>query len=161
MDYLAHGLWSYIIFNKVKKIWYAVFFGLLPDNLSWAVYLFYNLFAKGFNFNAPAVDNIPYWVFILYNISHSLIIASFFIIIFSFIFKKIVVYMLAWPLAILMDIISHTRDFLPTPFLWPLSEWKFNGVSWANPTFMVVNYILIISCLTYLFFKKRKNYKKK
>ncbi len=160
MDYLAHGLWSYIIFNKVKKIWYAIFFGLLPDNLSWAVYLFYNLFTKGFNFGPPVVDNIPNWVFILYNISHSLIVASFFIIIFSFIFKKIVIYVLAWPLAILMDIMSHTRDFLPTPFLWPLSEWKFNGVSWANPTFMIINYILIISCLTYIFLKKRKSYKK-
>ena len=160
MDYLAHGLWSYIIFNKIKKVKYAIFFGLLPDNLSWVVYLIYTLATKGLHFGAPVVENIPGWVFTLYNISHSLIVASFFIIIFSFVLKKMITYMLAWPLAILMDVFSHTRDFLPTPFLWPLSEWRFNGISWASSGFMIVNYVLIISFLTYIFLKKKKNYKK-
>ena len=160
MDYLAHGLWSYIVFHKIKKVWYAVFFGLLPDNLSWAVYLIYSLFTNGFNFGAPVVSEIPNWVFALYNVSHSLIVASFFIILFGFIYKKIIVYMLAWPMAILMDVISHTRDFLPTPFLWPLTDWKFDGVRWGSPKFMIINYVLITIGLIYVLLRKRESYKR-
>lgn len=155
MDYLAHGLWSYILFHWIKKPWKAIFFGLLPDNLSWAVFFFYNLIYNGFGFGAPVLDNIPDWVFVLYNISHSLIIA-FSAIAFSWMLhKKFPLVMLAWPTAIVMDLFSHKRSFLPTPFLWPISEWRFPGISWASLEFMVVNYALIIICLIYIYLKRR------
>ena len=68
--------------------------------------------------------------------------------------------MLAWPMAILMDVISHTRDFLPTPFLWPLTDWKFDGVSWGSPKFMIINYVLITIGLIYVLLRKRESYKR-
>ncbi len=161
MDYLAHGLWSYIIFHKIKKVWYAIFFGLLPDTFSWAIYLIYSLFINGLKFGKPIVAEIPNWVLMLYNISHSIFVAAAVIIIVSLFMNKFLIYMLGWSFHIGIDIFSHSRSFLPTPFLWPLSEWKFDGISWGNPKFMIINYVLITLGLIYIYLKKRESYKKK
>lgn len=158
MDYLAHGLWSYILFHKIKKVWYAIFFGLLPDNLSWALLIIYNLII-GKGLGHPGISQIPSWVFTLYNISHSLIVAGIIFLIIFLILKKIPIYVYAWPVAIFLDIFSHSRSFLPTPFLWPLSEWRFPGVSWASPAFMITNYTIIISALLYIAYIRKRSKK--
>ncbi len=161
MDFFAHGFWSYIFFHKTKKPWLAVLFGLLPDTVSWGLYFLFNLITGQFNSGRPIVENIPSWVFGLYGLGHSLIIAAVVILAVSLILKKVPLFMLAWPIAIVMDIFTHTREFLPTPFLWPVSEWKFPGISWGNGYFMVVNYVLIIGALLWIFFSKRKLTKRK
>ena len=156
MDYLAHGLWSYIFFHKTRKPLYAVFFGLLPDNLSWALYLFYRIIMGQFGSGPPVVENIPTWFFTLYGISHSLIVFAFVCLMIYIISKKIPVYIYAWPIAILMDTLTHTREYLPTPFLWPISGWHFPGISWGSGWFMILNYALIACSLAYIYIKNNK-----
>ncbi|MBI2102455.1 hypothetical protein HYT55_01340 [Candidatus Woesearchaeota archaeon] len=65
MDYFAHGFWSYILFNRIKKPIWAVFFGLFPDTISWGVYFVYRLFTGGFHLGAPVLSKIPAWVYFL------------------------------------------------------------------------------------------------
>ncbi len=157
MDYFSHGLWSYVFFHRIKRPVLAIVFGLLPDTFSWGIYLFYRLFT-GLRFGRPHLDTIPAWVFTLYNISHSIFVAAAVIAVVWVILKRLPIYMLAWPIAILMDVLTHTREFLPTPFLWPFSDWRFPGISWGNRTFMIVNYCLILlSLLVILALQKRKN----
>tara|TARA_Y100000034_G_scaffold101051_1_gene125020 strand:- start:1010 stop:1492 length:483 start_codon:yes stop_codon:yes gene_type:complete len=158
MDYLAHALWSIIIFHKTKKIKWAVLFGLLPDSLSWMIYMFYNLLFNGFQRGAPHLESIPDWVFTLYGLSHSIIICAIVFGIVYLILKKVPLYMYAWPVAIVMDIPTHSKEFLPTPFLWPFNVY-FDGISWGNPWFMLVNYSLIGIGLVWVYknLKKRKN----
>ena len=151
MDYFSHGFWSYIFFNKISKPWYAVLFGLLPDTLSWAIYFVYNLF-NGTHFG---VSSIPPWVFTLYGISHSLIVAGVVIFLIYLFLRKVPVYIFAWPIAILMDIPTHSREFLPTPFLWPVSNWYFPGFSWGSRWFMVANWSLIIILMIYIIWECR------
>ncbi|PIN74380.1 hypothetical protein COV20_00455 [Candidatus Woesearchaeota archaeon CG10_big_fil_rev_8_21_14_0_10_45_16] len=156
MDYFAHGFWSYIVFHWTKRPWLAVLFGLLPDTLSWAVYFFYRLiFQEGFG--KPMLEKIPDWVYMLYNISHSLIVCTVVLTVVFLIYKKWIYEMLAWPLAIIVDVFTHTRDFLPTPFLWPLSTYVFDGISWGTRGFMITNYVLIVSGLTIIIIKRLKN----
>lgn len=159
MDYFAHGIWSYIFFHRTKKPFYAVLFGLLPDTLSWFIYFVYRLVASDLRLTAPDLGNIPDWVFTLYGLSHSLIISSLVILLVYLIVRKLPIYMLAWPIAILMDIPTHSREFLPTPFLWPISAWYFPGFSWGTRWFMILNYSLITICLVYIIWwrKKKKN----
>ena len=147
MDYLAHGFWSYIFFHRIKKPFYAVFFGLMPDNLSWVIYLFYRMIKMEYIPGPPQVDAIPQFFFTLYGISHSLIVFGFVAVIIYLIFKRIPVYIYAWPIAIIIDLLTHTREFLPTPFLWPISKWTFPGISWGDGTFLTINYTLIFICL--------------
>lgn len=156
MDYFAHGIWSLIFFNKTKKPWIAVLFGLLPDTLSWFIYMIYRLFTEGFG-GKPDVLAIPNWMWTLYGISHSLFVAFSVIgiiyLIAHFYFKKKPIYIWAWPIAILMDIPTHSRDFLPTPFLWPFFEWYFPGISWGQTWFMITNWGIITLILIYLIHK--------
>ena len=65
-------------------------------------------------------------------------------------------YVLAWPLHILMDIFTHRREFLPTPFLWPVSTWAFPGISWAEPWFMIVNYSIMLTVLVVILVSRRR-----
>ena len=153
MDFFAHGLWSYIFFHKIKKPLYAVLFGLLPDVISWVPYFFYRILT-GQETGRPIVELIPPWAFLLYNIGHSLIIAAFVLLMVYLVLRKVPLYLYAWPVSIVIDVLTHRREFLPTPFLWPWSDWKFPGISWGNPLFLVVNYSLIIICLTYILWKK-------
>lgn len=153
MDTFAHGVWSYIIFHSSKYVWLAVLFGILPDLLSWMIFTFYP-YKNGFDWKNPDFNLIPKWVFTLYGITHSLfVIVAVFLVVFL-IFKTIPIYLFAWPLHVLIDIPTHTRDFLPTPFLWPFSKWAFPGISWGNKYFMIVNYSLIIFFLVYVNIRK-------
>jgi hypothetical protein len=52
--------------------------------------------------------------------------------------------MFGWLLHILIDIPSHTLLLYPTPFLWPLSDIKVDGVSWGRPWFMALNYSALL-----------------
>lgn len=160
MDYLAHGLWSYIVFHKTKRPWKAIFFGVLPDTLSWLFYFFYVVFT-GTLFSRPDPTHLPWWVDALYKATHNLILFGVILFILLLLFKswrKIPAFVYAYPLHIFIDIPTHSRTFLPTPFLWPLSDWKFPGISWGTPWFMVVNYVFIAGFLGYIFWKKKKKY---
>ncbi len=145
MDYFAHGFWSYIFFHRRKKAWLAVILGLLPDSLSWGIFFLYNLFYNGFA--QPHLGTIPNWVYTLYGISHSIFVWILVFFVAYYFFKRKAFYLLAPLIAIFMDIPTHTREFLPTPFLWPFSEWYFPGISWGTPLFMIVNYSVIVLCL--------------
>lgn len=165
MDFFSHGIWGYILFYRTKKPIYALLCALIPDTFSWLIYFFYRIFTVGFSGGGkPDLAIIPDWVFTLYGISHSLIVAGIIILIIYLVCGKLSknfpIYILAWPIAILMDIPTHSRDFLPTPFLWPISEWTFPGFGWGNGKFMITNLILIIICLTYVIWWRRKNKKR-
>ncbi|MBI2658516.1 hypothetical protein HYX05_00225 [Candidatus Woesearchaeota archaeon] len=140
MDIFAHGLWSYAIFHRKKYVWLATFFGLLPDFLSFGIIFVMNLFNGNLQRGPPSINSLPEWLFAAYNMTHSLIIFLFaFILIYAFT-KKWFWPFAAWGIHILIDIPTHSFRYFPTPFLWPLSDYKFNGTSWSTPWFMVVNY---------------------
>lgn len=103
----------------------------------------------------------------LYSISHSLVI--FFAVAMvctailylkrqtpsSAITQIIPLEMGGWLLHILIDIPTHSTQFYSTPFLWPISNIRFSGISWSTPWFLELNYLIIfIICLAYLWKKK-------
>ena len=53
--------------------------------------------------------------------------------------------MAGWLLHILLDIPTHSEKFYPTLFLWPLSNFHFNGSSWGNMKFMIGNYLCLLT----------------
>lgn len=158
MDYISHGVWSYIFFHRIRKPLLAVAFGLLPDTLSWFVYAAYRLIAYG-TFGKPILGQIPAWAFVLYDISHSIVVAFCVILIVFVILKRVPIYMFAWPISIALDVLTHKRSFLPTPFLWPISDWTFPGISWGTKKFMVINLSLMIIALVVIIGKKRRHRK--
>jgi len=161
MDYFSHGIWSYIFFHRIKKPIYAVLFGLLPDTVSWVPFVIYQIVTEGFRFGPPDPLLIPDWVWFLYGLGHSLIVFGIVAILLFLILKKIPIYIWAWPIQIGIDIFTHTREYLSTPFLWPLSDYAFPGISWAQPGFMIPNATLMLALLFYIYFQQRSQKKRK
>ncbi|MFA5841675.1 MAG: hypothetical protein WC835_01770 [Candidatus Paceibacterota bacterium] len=162
MDVFAHGLWTGAVYKAGKKetrkplhTVFAVFWGIFPDLFAFTpafVFLFYQSIFGGKGFamlrphadfeSATAAHQVPLYDLSnsLYNASHSLII---FLIVFALVWailKRPVWELGGWLIHILVDIPTHSYAFFPTPFLWPLSDFKVNGISWGVGWFMALNY---------------------
>lgn len=144
MDTLAHGLWTNVVFVKQThrdRSW-AIFFGIAPDAFSFGVFILSQFWSGNFLLHN---EKIPLYVNTLYDYTHSLVI-------FLAIFGLVALFnhgQVWWPLAgwgfhIIIDIFTHTYDFFPTPFLFPISSWKLSFFSWADQTFMIVNYAFLV-----------------
>lgn len=115
-------------------------FGILPDILSFGIIFIINLINGNFHRGPPPINTLPKWLFGAYNMTHSFVV---FIVVFLVIYlitKKWFWPLTAWGIHILIDIPTHSFRYFPTPFLWPLSSYKFGGISWATPWFLILNY---------------------
>jgi len=163
MDIIAHGLWTTAaarVANRSKKIekpikiGWATFWGVFPDLFAF-VPLFSFLIVEAVLGNVnlshfPGPDSLEpaqgdtLFLFkltgVLYSMSHSLIIFGLVVALIYLILKKFPLEMLGWLLHIVIDIPTHSYAFYPTPFLWPLSDIKLDGLSWATSWFMALNY---------------------
>lgn len=160
MDIFAHGLWAGASYKALQRnskrpinVWMATFWGVIPDffafSLPFAFMLWSVVFGgmslgdfRGHTRIEPVAHQFPLYDLTnsLYNLSHSLII---FFIVFGLVWaiRKIPLWELGgWFIHILIDIPTHSYQFFPTPFLWPLSNLKINGFSWGTPWFMILNY---------------------
>ena len=175
MDIFSHGLWAgaacKVANKKIKdplKVRLAIFWGVFPDILSFApvfIWLFWNMIFGNLNFGdlhrpdttePVARDTLPIFKItsLLYSVSHSAILFFAFFALVFLILRRPVWEMGGWLLHILIDIPTHSYKFYPTPFLWPFSEWKFDGFSWGQPWFLIINYSVIL--IVYLFLRKRE-----
>jgi membrane-bound metal-dependent hydrolase YbcI (DUF457 family) len=96
----------------------------------------------------------------LYLFSHSLVIFALVYGAVWLLWRRPVLVMLAWPLHILMDIPSHRAGRYGTPFLWPLSSYRFNGASWGQRWFFILNYSALtaayVALLVWLLMSRRR-----
>ena len=158
MDTLSHTLWGKGLFGYQKYGKWALLFGALPDLLSFGLYFLVRFVTQGTNmeFGKPDIETIPSWVFSMYDISHSLVIALVAIIIVFEINKSLCFPMLAWPFHILLDFFFHSKEYFPTPILWPISDYKFDGIPWSNPYIWFGNIGCIIILFAYRYDTKNK-----
>lgn len=162
--------------NDRLNVWLSAFFGIAPDIFSfgiWFAFMIFNAvlgngfsreFHESWNGSTSAVVLLREIVSGMYNLTHSMIV---FLIVFGLVYlwkKRFVLEMLGWPLHIMIDIPTHTQEFYPTPFLFPLSNWTFDGISWGQSWFMITNYSLLAItyiALAYFSWKQKKNVQKK
>lgn len=163
MDVVSHGLWGGLAFgrNRRRDYWLSFIFGVAPDILSFGILII----AQIFNFQAktdwssqPTNADIPSYVHILYNYTHSLVIFALVFFIVWWLLRRPFLPLLAWGFHIFLDIFTHSTEFFATPFLWPLSNFKINGISWSHPLIFFPNWIaIIIGYIIWYVYKKRKN----
>ncbi len=107
-------------------LWAAFFFGILPDLASLGIHFSMNLFAG----SGPRWQGIPPFIFVLYNITHSVAgIAVCYGLLVAW-KRSLWLPALAWPLHVLTDVPTHGNGYFMTPILWPFSDWAFSGWSW-------------------------------
>lgn len=160
MDIFAHGFWGGITFGRKKLFGLAMLFGVLPDVSAFGPYMVKRILTGTYQFGKPNLAEIPGWVFTSYDISHSLLTAALLYGVIRYFNKTLAYAFLAYPLHILCDIFTHSKSFFPTPFLFPVSSYKVNGISWADPAFMILNYTAIITAYTIFFIAKARKKKK-
>lgn len=163
MDIISHGLWGGLAVGRKSRrsFWLSFFCGIAPDLFSFGLFSAMSIlgFASGPDWSngPPDARSIPSYVYMLYNITHSFVTFAVVFIILWAIFKKPIYELLAWPLHILFDIPTHSTAFFPTPFLWPLLEYRVNGIPWSHPFIFFPNWIFLILLYLYFFvYKKRK-----
>ena len=97
----------------------------------------------------PSLESIPNWVFFNYDLSHSFITAFLCIGIVYFFNRALIFPMLAWPFHILLDFPFHSKEYFPTKFLWPLTDFSIDGIPWSNPEVWFPNMAGIIILFIY------------
>ena len=159
MDTLSHALWGKGFFGYRGNHYWSIFFGILPDLFSFGIYYLLNLLFnyKNLKHGKPELHELPDYIFTLYDITHSLVIALFFICIVYFFFNRNFAFaMLAWPLHILVDFPFHTIDYFPTPIFWPIIDFKFDGIPWSNKYIWFSNLAGIFLLYFYRYKSKKK-----
>lgn len=174
MDIFAHTIWAntvakgsnFIAEKKQKKFninpILMGFWGVFPDLFAFSIPFIIGLYKiiigqsllSSFRDHHNLVGGIDLSSY-LYQFSHSLIIFLLIFILFWILYKSPRYELLGWLLHILIDIPSHSISFFPTPFLFPISEYRFpHGVHWANLSYMIVNYSLLLIIWLAILFKK-------
>ncbi len=156
MDFIAHLLWSTIIFIG-PQVALAALFGVMPDLVPFGLEILVRRWRNPRGLRRQvgmlAFYDQPQnrWVFHLYCWTHSMVMWGLCFLIFVGIWAvgwgDFPVFLFAWLLHVCVDIPTHRKAFFAPAFLTPLSGYRYDGKSWAHPTFMKVNYSLILAGL--------------
>jgi len=90
----------------------------------------------------------------VYSVTHSLVV---FLVAFALlwvVFRKPIWEAFAWGLHILFDMFTHSYRFFPTPFRWPISDFKVNGWPWGRPAIFIPNVILLVLFYAWFFLRR-------
>ena len=149
MDIVSHGLWGAVAFGRRNRssFWLAFFIGLAPDLLSfgvlWTAVVLGLAERPDFSHGTPPESSIPQYVHHLYNVTHSFIVFLVAFLLIRFLLRRPLWELGAWGLHVLVDVPTHSYAFFPTPILWPLFNWKFDGWQWTTPTILIPNFVLL------------------
>ena len=150
MDIVSHGLWGGIAFGRKSRSSFCLAFviGLVPDLFSfgvlWTAATLGLAQKPDFSHGTPPASSIPQYVHQLYNATHSFIVFLAVFILIWLLLKRPVWELFAWGLHILIDVPTHSYAFFPTPILWPLIDWKFDGWQWNTPTILIPNFVILL-----------------
>ncbi|MDP3975275.1 MAG: hypothetical protein Q8P88_03270 [Candidatus Jorgensenbacteria bacterium] len=176
MDILSHGLWGAIgakALNRALAVrrkelrlnpWWTGFWGAFPDLLAFTplvLFIVWNVTvgdATFTNFRTAVPDAylnpIQYALRnltgVLYPLSHSMVTWVVAFLAVWLLLRRPAWELLGWFSHIVLDIGTHPTEFYPTQFLWPVSDFSVGGISWATPTFLVINYALLFALLFFL-----------
>ncbi len=176
MDILAHTLWANagaraantVAEKKGKRLHispgWAAFWGVFPDFFAFTIPFVIALYRLVFEHVPVSMLHDHHHVgggfdiaAYLYQYSHSLVIwAAVFVLVWIWSHRPRWE-LLAWALHILIDIPSHAIGFYPTPFLFPVSEYRFPyGIPWSNTWYMFINYVALAAVWGTILYKKYK-----
>jgi len=158
MDFIAHLLWSTILFIG-PQVFLAAFFGVMPDLLPFGLELLTRRRRnpRGLYRQVGMVSfyDLPQnrWVFRFYCWTHSLVVWALYfgtmVAIWAVGWADFPTFLFAWLIHICIDIPTHQKAFFAPAFLTPFSHYRFDGKSWAHPTFVKVNYSLILAGIVF------------
>lgn len=157
MDTFSHALWGYGLFGYKRYALLAIFFGAMPDLISFGAFMAINIFNGTFHFGPPPLDTLPLWLYRNYSLGHSFVISLPIIALVALWRKDIALPMLAWPFHIVLDFPFHTKAYFATPLFWPISDFRVDGISWSHWYIWWPNVAGLIILLGYRHRQKRRS----
>lgn len=149
MDILSHALWGGIALGRTRRRDYALAcaLGALPDVLGEGV--MFTVAAVGGTLPTgahghPQITEFPLYLRNCYNATHSLVVLAGLFLAVCLLRRRPAWLLLAWALHIIVDIPTHALTLFPTPFLWPLSEARVDGIPWRSAWILIPNIALLI-----------------
>jgi membrane-bound metal-dependent hydrolase YbcI (DUF457 family) len=166
MDVFSHALWGGAVLGRKKRgdFLYAAGFSVLPDLLGEGV--MFSLAALGlegmptWEHGHPDIGDFPVYAQRFYDASHSLLVFAFVFLLVWLLRRKAFLPLAAWGIHILIDIPTHSAELFPTPFLWPLSDFKVDGIMWDSPAVMIPNFVLLAALYGCWFYRLRQRAKR-
>jgi hypothetical protein len=156
MDTFSHALWGYGLFGYKRYAALAIFFGAMPDLISFGAFMVVNFIEGSMQFGKPALDSLPPWVFGNYSLGHSFVISLPIIALVAMWRKDMAFAMLAWPFHIFLDFPFHTKAYFATPIFWPISDFSVDGIAWTHWYIWWPNVAAIVIVLYYRHKQKKK-----
>ena len=164
MDILAHTLWTNAGARGVNKlrerkgkpkivsVGWTAFWGVAPDFFAFTVpflIVIFNVVTGKLALSSFGGHHMPVAGFdlasYLYQYSHSLVVFAIVFLAVWAIYRRPRWELLGWALHILIDIPSHDIEFYATPFLFPISDYRFPyGIAWSNMYYMIINYSALL-----------------
>jgi hypothetical protein len=154
MDFASHALWGGVSFGRrsSKLFLLAAGFSVLPDILTeglfYALYLMNVGGMPGWEHGHPNISDYPAFAQNLYNVTHSLIVFALVFALLWVVACRPLWVVAAWGLHILIDIPTHALALFPTPFLWPISDFKVDGIGWDHPAVLIADIVLLLIAYT-------------
>ena len=167
MDIFSHALWGVATLGRKGRgdFLFAVAFSLLPDFLGEGMMFFLIILGlpnmPSLEHGHPNITEFPLYAQSFYNATHSLIV---FVLVFALVWmirKRAFIPLAVWGIHILIDIPTHSFKLFPTPFLWPLSNFKVDGIGWNSPMILVPNCALLVLIYALWFYERRMGKKAK
>jgi membrane-bound metal-dependent hydrolase YbcI (DUF457 family) len=165
MDFVSHALWGAFTFGRKNRNTFllAAAISIVPDILTEGLFGILSIMNIGgmpsWEHGHPNITDYPLFAQNLYNITHSLVI---FVVVFALIgavARRPIWILAAWGLHIVIDIPTHSLALFPTPFLWPISQFRVNGIGWESPVILITDIALLIAVYSF-WFRRRLRRKK-
>lgn len=145
MDVLSHALWGGVALGRKNGRQYllAGAFSVLPDVVGEGVMFSLALLGlpgmPSLAHGHPDISEFPAYAQHFYNAGHSLaVFAALFALAWALL-RRPPWPLAAWALHILIDIPTHSLALFPTPFLWPFSDARVDGIPWRSPFVLVTS----------------------
>ena len=151
MDFVSHALWGGVSFGRKAKNQFlmAGAISIMPDLLTEGLFMVLLLLGvggmPGFEHGHPNITEFPVFAQTLYSATHSLVVFALIFLVVWAVVKRPVWILAAWGLHILIDIPTHSMELFPTPFLWPISDFKIDGIGWDNPIILAIDIVLLVT----------------
>jgi hypothetical protein len=155
MEIVAHGLWGAAAAITSKRLrlarprfgwalWWSVFPDVLAFGPTLAAGLWFRL-AGGSNAGTDHGHLLPHihLGLPLYQIGHSLVVFLIAFGIITILSRHVLYAMLGWLLHIGIDIPTHSLSYYATRFLWPVSDYRVDGIAWWTPWFWTATYVVL------------------
>ena len=176
MDMLAHALWAgagaELLRRKTpiskRSIYGIVLLAALPDVLQLVPILGWMAIGDGsiglvyeYVFSTPGTEpHLPPIVrglaYHLHCMGHSAIVAGAVTLLAWLRRPQLLIPLLGWWSHIILDVFTHSKDYYPSPILYPITYAGLNGIAWNEPIFLLLNYLALALLYAVLLFTRRK-----